>query len=289
MPVETSNEAQLVLGCGAALAVRPNERRSQYRWWISELASRSRLSDRSCRGSAPMPALQPYWSQAWSRCSSLALCSSVSRIPGRPRTGRYPNRRPPRSASKWFQYPLSRRRPRASSKRLAQAAPAPLPPIATPPPVAAVTAPQTPVTAEPLAAPETPAAPERPSPKCRRRQCPKPAQAPVTEVPQASSPRSPLRSRTCRRPLRSHTCRRKPNICRTRARLHLPGAAPVLAAEAPAVETTPSVAPPTQAASSRGVDRAALRPLAVTSSRRTDRSVGSSCRRRCRARRRPCC
>ncbi|MGZ8745615.1 MAG: DUF7159 family protein [Mycobacterium sp.] len=102
---------------------------------------------------------------------------------------------------------------------MVQPAPAPLPPSAPSPPVAEVSAPEAPV--EPLAVPETPTAAV-------------PPEAPAVDVPEGPAADVPAEI--------SHLP--------AEGAPHLPGAAPVLAAEAPTAEAAPTSTTPTQAASS---------------------------------------
>jgi hypothetical protein len=75
-------------------------------------------------------------------------------------------------------------------------------------------------------------------------------QASVTEVPQASVAEEPAEVAHLPAPAEVPHLPALTDHLPDQGTLHLPGASPVLAAEAPAVETAPSAVPPSQAASS---------------------------------------
>lgn len=247
MPVVTSNEAQLVLARGAALAARPNDATValslvDQRIGVPKPTLGQKLSGFSPPARAAValvagvvalfvlgPALvsQPDATSTENQSASNSSTTSVS-IEAVPVTAE------PQPA-------------KSVMKRMAQPAPAPLPPIATPLPVAAQAAPQPPVTAEPLAVPETPAAPEASVADVPQAPVTEVPQAPVTEVPQASVAEEPSEVAHLPAPAEVPHLPAPTEHLPDQGILHLPGAAPVLAAEAPVVE---SAVPPTQVASS---------------------------------------
>jgi hypothetical protein len=248
MPVVTSNEAQLVLARGAALAARPNDATvtislADQRIGVPKPTLGQKLSWFSPPARAavalvagvvalfvlgPVLVSQPDAASAENQSASNSSTTSVSieavPVPAEPQPAK------------------------SVAKRMAQTAP--LPPIATPPPVAAVTAPEAPVTAEPLAVPETPAAPEAPVTDMPQAPVTEALQASVTEVPQASVAEEPAEVAHLPAPAEVPHLPALTDHLPDQGTLHLPGASPVLAAEAPAVETAPSAVPPSQAASS---------------------------------------
>jgi hypothetical protein len=241
MSVVTSNEAQLVLARGAALAARTNDATvaislADQRIGVPKPTLGQKLSRFSPPARAAValvagvvalfvvgPALvsQPDATSTDNQSASNSSTTSVSieavPVPAEPQPAK------------------------SVMKRMAQAAPVRLPPIAPPPPVAAVTAPEAPVVAD------VPQAPVTEAPQAPVTEVP---QAPVTEVPQAAVAEEPAEVAHLPAPAEVPHLPAPTEHLPDQGTLHLPGAAPVLAAEAPVVETAPSPVPPTQAVSS---------------------------------------
>jgi hypothetical protein len=237
MPVVTSDEAQLVLARGAALAVRSNDATvaiplAQKHIDVTKPTLGQKLSWFSTPARAavvfvagvlfvPVPVLinQPDATTVENQPASSSSTTSVSihAVPV-----------------------LAEPQPVQSvMKRMAQPARVPLPP----PPVAEVTAPEAPVTVEPLAVPETPAA--LPAPVTGV------PQAPVAEVPQAPVAQEPAEvahlpvapAEVPHLPAQTADLPMQTDHLPDQGTLHLPGVAPVLAAEAPVAQTTPPSPP----------------------------------------------
>lgn len=244
MSVVTSSEAQLVLARGAALAMRsndatvaiplvqqqidvPKQTLGQKLSWFSPPA---RAAVALVAGVValfilgPLLVSQPEAMSTEDQSASNSSTTSVS-------IQAVPVLAEPQPA-------------KSVMKRMVQPAPAPLPPSAPPPPVAEVTAPEAPVTAEPLAVPETPAVPEAPVTDVPQAPVTEVPEAPVTEAPQASVAEEP--AEVAHLPVPAEVPHMPAQTAQTehlpdQGTLHLPGAAPVLAAEAPA--TVPAVPP----------------------------------------------
>lgn len=224
MPVVTTDEAQLVLARGAALAARSNDATvaiplAQQHIGIPKQTFGEKLSWFSPPARAAVALMagvvalfvlgpelvsqpDPVSTEEQSASDSSTTSVSIQAVPV-----------------------LAEPEPvKSVMKRMAQPAPAALPPSAPSPPVAEVTAPEAPVTAEPLAVPETPAAPE----------------APVTDVPQAPVAEEPAElahlpapAQVPHLPAQTADLPAQTEHLPDQGTLHLPGSAPVLAAEAP--------------------------------------------------------
>jgi len=251
MPVVTTNEAQLVLARGAALAARSDDATVA----ISLADQRIGVS-------------KPTFGQRMSRFSpparaAVALAAGVVALfvlgpvlvsqPDAPSTENQSASNSSTTSASIEAVPVPAEPQPAKSvmKRMAQAAPAAQPPRAPSPAVAEVTAPEAPVTAEPLAVPETPAAPEAPVNDVPQAPSTEAPQASATDVPQAFVAEEPAEVAHLPAPAEvPHLSAQTADLpaqtehLPDQGALHLPGAAPALAAEAPvAVPTTPAQAP----------------------------------------------
>lgn len=237
MSVVTSNEAQLVLARGAALAVRSND-----------ATVAIPLAQQNIDVTKPTPGQKLSWFSSPARAAVVFVAGllfvPVPVLVNQPDATTVENQPAANSstASESIQavpVPAAPQPAMSVMKRMAQPAPAPLPPSAASPPIARL-----PVTAEPLAVPETPAAPEAPVTGVPEAVASEVPQGTVTDVPQASVAGEQAEVAHLPVPAEVPHLQEQTQHLPDQGTLHLPGAPPVLAAEAPIAETTPPPPPP---------------------------------------------
>ncbi len=222
MSVVTSNEAQLILARGTALMVRSN----------AEAVA------------VPLSGEQPATLKQ--NAAALALMAVAAFLvmglpmlishPESPPTPDQPASNSSETSVSIQAVPASPAPPpsRQVIEPMVQPAPAPIPHSAPSPPVAEVRAPEAPV--EPLAIPETPIAAV-------------PPEAPAVDVP-AEGAQLPAPAEVPHLPAQTADVPAEIPHLPAEGAPHLPGEAPVLAAEAPTAEAAPASTTPTQATSS---------------------------------------
>ncbi|WP_220096925.1 DUF7159 family protein [Mycolicibacterium gadium] len=237
MSVVTTNEAQLVLARGAALAVRSTDTTAAIPL-VHKHIDAPRLGQKLSWFSSPARA-------------AVVLVAGVLFVPvpvliNQP-GATSPENQPGANSSTTLEtvqavtVPVEPQPAKSVMKRMAQSAPLP---AGAPWPVAEVPAPEAPVTAEPLAVPDASEAPMTEAPE-----------APVTDIPEAPVAGEPAEVAHLPVPAEVPHLPEQTQHLPDQDSLHLPGvapvlAAPVLAAEAPVTQTATPSPPPTQAPAS---------------------------------------
>ena len=232
MSVVTTNEAQLALARGAALAVRSTDTT------VAMPLAQQHID-------APTRGQKLSWFSPHAR-AAVALVAGVLFVPvpvlvNQP-DATSPENQPTANSSTTSEsvqavpVPAQPQPAMSAMKRMAQAVPRP---ASVPWPVAEVPTPEAPVTAEPLAVPDASEAPMTEVPE-----------APVTDIPEAPVAGEPAEVAHMPVPAEVPHLPEQTQHLPDQDSLHLPGAAPALAAEAPVAQTATPSPPPTQAPAS---------------------------------------